>query len=80
MTNFPRFAKRRNINSSIDSICTKCFATAASASFEEELAAQEEKHVCDPYGEFNGMWFNPESRAHGVMRPPTPRTGCINES
>jgi hypothetical protein len=72
MTTVPAFAKRLNVNSSIDSICTKCFLTIATAGSKEELAAQEEKHVCDPNGEFNSMWFNPESRAHGVMRPPTP--------
>jgi hypothetical protein len=70
MTIFPPFAKRRNWNSSIDSICTKCFVTVASAGSEAELVAHEEKHVCDPYGQFGSMWFDPDSRSHGVMRPP----------
>jgi hypothetical protein len=70
MATYPQFAKRRNINSSIDSICTKCFMTVASACSEEELGEHEAKHVCDPYGEFSSMWFDPELRAHGVRRPP----------
>jgi hypothetical protein len=70
MTTFPAFARRRNQNSSVDSICTKCFLTIASASVEEGLVAHEEKHVCDPFGEFGAMWFDPESRTHGVRRPP----------
>jgi hypothetical protein len=69
MTTFPSFARRRNQNSSIDSICTKCFLTIASAGAEEELAAHEENHVCDPFGKFGSMRFDPESRAHGVRRP-----------
>jgi hypothetical protein len=72
MTIFPTFARRRNQNSSIDSICTKFFLTIASASGEEELVAHEEKHVCDLYGEFSSMWFDPESRAYGVRQPPAP--------
>jgi hypothetical protein len=76
MTTIPRFTKRRNIDSSIDSICTKCFQTIASAGSEEELAEHEEKHFCDPHVEFTNMWFDmwfgPESRAHGVSRPPAP--------
>lgn len=72
MTTVPTFAKRRNVNSSIiDSICTKCFVTVASAGSEEELVAYEEKHVCDPYGEFSSTRFNPESRRpRGVTRQP----------
>jgi hypothetical protein len=72
MTTFPPFARRRNKNSSIDSICTKCFLTIASASSEEELVAHEEKHVCDPFGEFSHMYFNGDERAHG-LRPPQPK-------
>ena len=71
MALFPPFARRRNIDSSIDSICTTCFLTIASVGSEEELVAHEEKHVCDPFGEFGSMWFDSKSRALGVMRPPT---------
>jgi len=70
MTTFPTFARRLNLDSTIDSICTKCFLTIASAGNAADLAAYEKKHVCDPYGEFGTMWFNPDSRAHGVRRPP----------
>jgi hypothetical protein len=73
MTTFPTFARRRNRDSSIDSICKKCFATIASAGSEEELVALEEKHVCDPYGEFGSMWFNPDTRAHGLRRAHRPQ-------
>jgi len=53
----PAFVRRQNKNSLIDSICTKCFLTIASAGSEEELVAHEEKHVCDPYGEFSNHAF-----------------------
>jgi hypothetical protein len=69
MTTFPSFARRRNINSSIDSICTKCFLTIASEDSEEELVAHEEKQVCDPYGEFSAMCFNPDERTRGIRHP-----------
>jgi len=48
MTTFPKFAKRRNWNSSFDSICIRCYQTIATANSEEELAAHEQKHTCDP--------------------------------
>ena len=53
MTTLPPFAKRQNWNSSIDSICTKCFRTVATANSEQELVAREEKHACDPFGAFS---------------------------
>jgi hypothetical protein len=69
MTTFPTFARRRNNNSSIDSICTKCFLTIASAGSGEELVAHEEKHVCDPFGEFSGAFYDSDMRTHGVRHP-----------
>lgn len=48
MTPVPPFARYRNLNSSIDSICTECFRTIATANSIEELASHEEKHTCDP--------------------------------
>ena len=69
MTTFPAFVRRRNSNSSFDSICTKCFRTIASAGSEDELSAHEGKHVCDPYGEFSDMCFNSDLRTHS-LRPP----------
>jgi hypothetical protein len=66
MTTFPAFTRRRNPNSSIDSICTKCFLTIASAGGEEELVAHEQNHACDPSVEFGSIRFDSESRARGV--------------
>jgi len=53
MTTFISFARRRNHDSSIDSICTKCYQTIASADNMNELDSAEEKHLCDENGEFN---------------------------
>jgi hypothetical protein len=69
MTTFPPFARRRNKNSSMDSICTKCFLTIASAGSEEELVPHEEKHICDPYGEFSDAFYDSDMRTHGVRSP-----------
>ncbi len=69
MTTFPPFARRRNQDSSIDSICTKCFQTIASAACEEELVTPEEKHGCDPYGEFSDEFVDSDTRTHGVRYP-----------
>jgi hypothetical protein len=52
MTSFISFARRTNRDFSVDSICTKCYQTIASAQTANELVAAEEKHVCDPNGEF----------------------------
>jgi hypothetical protein len=44
------FAKRYNhIDSSVDSICMKCYKTVASANSVSELANAEDTHVCDPH-------------------------------
>jgi hypothetical protein len=48
MTTFVSFARRQNHDSSIDSICTKCYQTIASSDNADELAAREENHQCDP--------------------------------
>jgi hypothetical protein len=63
MTTFPSFAKRRNSNRSIDSICTKCFLTVASVGSDEELVAHEEKHICDPFGAFSRTYASSELHA-----------------
>jgi hypothetical protein len=65
----PKFVKRRNRDSSIDSICTSCFQTIASAACEEELAIHEEKHTCDPYGDFS-LWYLNSDRRNGAIRAP----------
>jgi hypothetical protein len=47
MTSFASFARRQNRDSSIDSICTKCYQTVASAQSESELAIADQSHVCN---------------------------------
>lgn len=42
------FARRPNEDGSMDSICRQCFATIATATWEEELRRAELAHVCDP--------------------------------
>ena len=66
---FPQFVKRRNRDSSIDSICTSCFQTIASAACEEELAIHEKNHTCDPYGDFSLLYFNADRRTSEVRDP-----------
>jgi hypothetical protein len=41
------FAHRRNFDGTYDSICTKCYATAATAANEEALSSPESGHACD---------------------------------
>jgi hypothetical protein len=53
MTISVSFARRKNHDSSIDSICTKCYQTIASADSAVELATMEHSHMCDQNGEFN---------------------------
>jgi hypothetical protein len=54
MTTFISFARRRNPDSTIDSICTRCYQTIASGDSEASLATAEEGHSCDPNCEYNG--------------------------
>ena len=42
------FPHRNNRDGSFDSICTKCFATVASAQTDAALAVYDKKHICDP--------------------------------
>jgi hypothetical protein len=70
MTTIPPFARRRNKDSSIDSICTKCFQTIASLACEDDLAAHEQKHICDPLGEFVSWRAYSPNRTDGVGRQP----------
>jgi hypothetical protein len=53
MTPLVSFARRQNHDSSIDSICTKCYQTIASKSSAHDLDPMEQSHMCDPNGEFN---------------------------
>jgi hypothetical protein len=62
MTSLLAFARRHNKDSTIDSICTRCYRTIASGNSEECLAAAEESHSCDPNGEFNLVHQNREAK------------------
>ena len=42
------YPHRRNEEGSYDSICRACFATVVRGKAENELAAYEEAHICDP--------------------------------
>jgi len=53
MTNLVSFARRHNRDASVDSICTRCYQTIASADNVSELASPEQSHVCNLNGEFN---------------------------
>jgi hypothetical protein len=46
------FARRWNYDSSVDSICLKCYQTVARAETEMGLAPHEENHSCNPFGEW----------------------------
>ena len=69
MSTFPPFARRRNRDSSIDAICTRCFRTIASASSDEELVPHEEKHLCDPFWAFCDTYFNRNTGSYEVRHP-----------
>lgn len=71
MATYPKFARRRNQDSSIDSICTQCFQTIASADNEGDLLQHEEKHICDPYGEFSHRYLRPDLRFRELKHPPS---------
>jgi hypothetical protein len=53
MTSVISFARRRNQDLTVDSICTKCYQTIASEEDETKLASAEQGHTCNPNGEFN---------------------------
>lgn len=42
------FAHRSNRNGTTDSICRRCFATVATATWEAELDRAERVHACEP--------------------------------
>jgi hypothetical protein len=64
MTSFISFARRQNRDSSVDSICTKCYQTIASAENVKDLVDVEEAHQCDPNGEHN-HYYGERSRLQG---------------
>ena len=69
MTTFPPFVRRRNRDSSIDSICTKCFQTIASVTTTEDgLDAHEENHLCAPYEQLVRIHADSQNRTYGATR------------
>ena len=42
------FVRRENRDSTVDSICLKCYQTIVKANYEAELVSAEEKHNCLP--------------------------------
>jgi len=57
VTTFISFARKRNRDTTIDSICTRCYQTIASAHTPSDLEAYEQAHRCDSNGEVN---FSPK--------------------
>ncbi len=47
LSNPTKFAHRRNVDGSFDSICLQCFVTVQSGNEEEDLDVAEYIHVCD---------------------------------
>ena len=43
-----RFVHRVNPDSTIDSICSRCYETIASSNSETDLIKDEETHICHP--------------------------------
>jgi hypothetical protein len=43
----PTFPHRHNNDGVIDSICSECLVTIASARVEQELTPHEDAHICD---------------------------------
>lgn len=67
MTTFVSFARRQNHDSSIDSICTKCYQTVARARTVSELVASEENHRCDPNMESDRLQMVFPSQCHNSV-------------
>jgi hypothetical protein len=65
MTGMNPFARRQNFDASVDSICTTCYQTIASAEISTEvaLASAEQNHVCSPHAEFNYPFWDEFRRA-----------------
>ncbi len=64
MTTFISFARRHNTDTTIDSICTRCYQTVASEQVETNLTSAEQLHSCDPGCEYN--WLHPEVETVGL--------------
>src|SRR5277367_3797500 len=55
MTTFISFARRRNSDTTIDSICTRCYQTVARAHTPGDLDAYEQVHRCEQNEGFTGL-------------------------
>jgi hypothetical protein len=53
MTSFISFAQRRNNDSTVDSICTRCYQMIASGHDDRTLTGAETSHLCDPKAELD---------------------------
>ncbi len=53
MTSFISFAHRRNRDSTVDSICTRCYQTIASGENDSSLTSAEVNHSCAPNAELD---------------------------
>ena len=64
MAIFAFFVRRQNQNSSVDSVFTVCFQTivAGCAETDPRLRSAEQKHTCNPQGEFNYPHWHEVSR------------------
>ena len=77
MNTFGPFARRKNPDKSIDSICTACFQTIASEDLEGDLIAHEERHACDPYWAFSRARF--DSRQNTSAYPSGSALGDVHQ-
>ncbi len=53
MQSFISFAHRRNYDSTVDSICARCYQTIANGESYVTLSGAEENHLCDPNAEID---------------------------
>jgi len=49
MAELTKFARRSNLDGTMDTICTRCMATVATVYDERELLRFEQHHICDPF-------------------------------
>jgi len=57
MTHETYFMRRRNPDSTIDSICGNCYQTIAKDRDEQNIAAAEQIHTCDANAESDRLAF-----------------------
>ena len=52
MTTFISFVRRHNADSTVDSICTRCYQTIGHDEMETALTEAEQSHFCSPTCEY----------------------------